>query len=349
MKGEAAVEHMIIIDGTTGEGGGQVLRTALSLSAITGKPFVINNIRGKRSKPGLRQQHLTCVEAAAEICNAVVDGGRIGSSVLTFRPDKHVIPGRYSWDIGTAGSTTLVLQTVLPVLVMADRTSHVKITGGTHNPMAPPLDFIQQSFLPLLAAMGFSFEVKLTRYGFYPRGGGIIEARIKERTKGRALFLNKRARLTRVRAFVLNSGLPTHIVRREKKILVDSGLFESSAIEVLQPRSGQTGNVVWAIVEYGALRCVFTGFGQKGKAAETVAQEVIEQILLHDKTGLPVEVHLADQILLYMALRRDGSFATSNLSLHALTNMAIIGKFLPVTFTVEELPTGRLVHIQPVH
>ena len=343
------VGQMITIDGTTGEGGGQVLRTALSLSAITGKPFVINNIRGKRSKPGLRQQHLTCVEAAAEVCNGMVEGNYVGSSVLTFRPGKQILPGRYSWDIGTAGSTTLVLQTVLPVLVMADRTSHVKITGGTHNPMAPPLDFIQQSFLPLLTGMGFSFEVKLERYGFYPRGGGIISARIKERTKGRPLSLIKRSKLTRLQAFILNSRLPTHIARREKSVLMESRLFADQAIQVQEPRTGQTGNVVWAIVEYGSLRCIFTGFGQKGKAAETVAREVVEQILLHDKTDLPVEAHLADQILLYMALRRDGSFATSSLSLHAITNMAIIGKFLPVTFAVEELPTGRLVHIQSMH
>jgi RNA 3'-terminal phosphate cyclase (ATP) len=339
---------MITIDGTTGEGGGQVLRTALSLSAITGKPFVINNIRGNRSKPGLRQQHLTCVDAAAEICNAVVEGNHIGSSALTFRPDKRIIPGRYCWDIGTAGSTTLVLQTVLPVLTMADRTSHVRITGGTHNPMAPPLDFIQQSFLPLLAGMGFSFELQMVRYGFYPRGGGIIEARIKERTKGRPLSLLRRSRLTRVRAVVLNSGLPAHIVRRERDVLMESRLFVDQTIEIRQPRTGQTGNVVWAVVEYGPLRCVFTGFGQKGKAAEVVAQEVVEQILLHDKTGLPVESHLADQILLYMALRRDGSFATGNLSLHAITNMEIIGKFLPVDFTVEESPIGWLVHIRPM-
>ena len=339
---------MIAIDGTTGEGGGQVLRTALSLSAITGKPFVLKNIRGKRSTPGLRQQHLTCVEAAAEICDAVVDGGHIGSSILTFRPGKHIIPGRYSWDIVTAGSTTLVLQTVLPVLAMADRTSHVKLTGGTHNPMAPPVDFIQQSFLPLLAGMGFSSAVHLERYGFYPRGGGIIEARIKEKTKGRALSLIKRSRMTRARAVVLSSGLPAHIARREKNVLMASRLFADQAIEILQPRMGQTGNVVWAIVEDGPLRCVFTSFGQKGKAAEVVAQEVIEQILLHDITGLPVEAHLADQILLYMALRRDGCFATSSLSLHATTNMAIIGKFLEVTFEIEDLDGGRLVRIRPM-
>jgi RNA 3'-terminal phosphate cyclase (ATP) len=339
---------MITIDGTTGEGGGQVLRTALSLSAITGKPFIITNIRGNRSKPGLRQQHLTCVEAAAEICNAVVEGNHSGSSVLTFRPGTQIIPGRYSWDIGTAGSTTLVLQTVLPVLAMADRTSHVKITGGTHNPMAPPLEFVQQSFLPLLTRMGFSFTVQLVRYGFYPRGGGIIEARIKERTKGRALSLTRRSRMTRLRAVVLNCGLPAHIVRREKGVLMESRLFADQTIEIRQPRTGQTGNLVWAVVEYGPLRCVFTGFGQKGKAAEAVAQEVVEQILLHDKAGLPVEAHLADQILLYMALRRDGSFATGNLGLHATTNMAIIGRFLPVAFTVEELPTGQLVHIRPM-
>jgi RNA 3'-terminal phosphate cyclase (ATP) len=336
---------MIIIDGTTGEGGGQVLRTALSLAAITSKPFVIENIRGRRSKPGLRRQHLTCVEAAARICGAGVEGGRIGSSTLSFKPGTTIIPGHYAWDIGTAGSTTLVLQTVLPVLAMGDRTSHVKITGGTHNPMAPPLDFIQQSFLPLLATMGFSSSVRLERYGFYPRGGGVITARIKEKTKGKALALTKRSAMTRTRAVILNSGLPEHIARREKNILLESRLFESSGIEVLQLRTGQTGNAVWAIVQYGPVHCVFTGFGQKGKPAESVAGEVVEQIVFHDDSGLPVEAHLADQLLLYMALRGDGCFATSRLSLHATTNMEIIEKFLGVTYTIEELDCGRLVTI----
>ncbi len=324
---------MITIDGTIGEGGGQVLRTALSLAAITGKPFVIENIRGRRAKPGLRRQHLTCVEAAARICGGDVKGGHIGSSTLSFQPGPTIIPGHYAWDIGTAGSTTLVLQTVLPVLAMADRTSHVTITGGTHNPMAPPLDFIQHSFLPLLASMGFSASVRLERYGFYPRGGGVITARIKEKTKGKTLDLTKKSSMTRTRAVILNSGLPEHIARREKKILLESRLFESTDIEILQPRIGQTGNAVWAIIQYGPVHGVFTGFGQKGKPAEKVADEVIEQITFHDDFGQPVETHLADQLLLYMALRGDGCFATSRLSLHATTNMKIIEKFLRVTFT----------------
>lgn len=339
---------MLTIDGTIGEGGGQVLRTALSLAAITGKPFVIENIRGRRAKPGLRQQHLTCVEAAAEICGGNVKGGRIGSTTLSFKPGATIIPGHYAWDIGTAGSTTLVLQTVLPVLAMADRTSHVKITGGTHNPMSPPLDFIQQSFLPFLATMGFPSSVRLERYGFYPRGGGRITARIKEKTKGRPLELTKRSAITRTRAVILNSGLPEHIVRREKKILLGSRLFGNNDIEVLQPRTGQAGNAVWAIIQYGPVHCVFTGFGQKGKPAETVANEVVEQIIFHDDSGLPVEAHLADQLLLYMALRGDGCFATSRLSLHATTNMEIIGKFLGVSFAIEDLDTGRLVRILPM-
>jgi RNA 3'-terminal phosphate cyclase (ATP) len=339
---------MITIDGTIGEGGGQVLRTALSLAAITSKPFVIENIRGRRSKPGLRRQHLTCVEAAARICGAGVEGGRIGSSTLSFKPGTTIIPGHYSWDITTAGSTTLVLQTVLPVLSMADRTSHVKITGGTHNPMAPPLDFIQQSFLPLLDTMGFSSSVRLERYGFYPRGGGVITARIKERTKGKALDLTKRSAMIRARAVILNSGLPEHIARREKKILLESGLFVSNDIEVLQPRTGQTANAVWAIIQYGPVHCVFTGFGQKGKPAERVASEVVEQIDFHNDSGLPVEAHLADQLLLYMALRGDGCFATSRLSLHATTNMEIIEKFLEVSFAIKDLACGQLVTILPM-
>ncbi|MFC1523456.1 RNA 3'-terminal phosphate cyclase [Thermodesulfobacteriota bacterium] len=337
---------MIKINGTTGEGGGQVLRTALSLSAITGQSFTIKNIRGARSKPGLRRQHLTCVEAAAQVCDARISGAEIGSTSLTFNPGKHILPGRYSWDIGTAGSTTLVLQTVLPILSMAGQTSHVEITGGTHNPMAPPVEFIQESFLPVLDTMGFKAEVKLKRYGFFPRGGGVIHARIKERTKGKSLYLVKRPPLNKARAFILHAGLPDHIAQREKNILLEHPLFDGKNITIIRPESGLTGNVVWAILQYGRIQTIFTSIGIKGKAAEQVAKEVCTQIDSHEQSSGPVDSHLADQLLLALAIRGDGCFATRCLTLHAQTNMEIINQFLPTHFTIDKSATGTSITCQ---
>jgi len=183
---------MIDIDGRVGEGGGQVLRTALSLAAITGKSFALRHIRGKRSQPGLKQQHLTGVQAAAAVCQATVHGAKKGSDHLEFLPGPRVLAGHYRWDIATAGSTTLVLQTVLPILAGISAASTVEIVGGTHNPFAPPADFLQQSFLPQIAAMGFPASVEIKRYGFHPRGGGLIKAAIFGRQPGAPIDLSSR-------------------------------------------------------------------------------------------------------------------------------------------------------------
>src|SRR5437762_121940 len=163
--------HMLTIDGSFGEGGGQIIRTSLALSLITGTPFRIYNVRARRAKPGLQRQHLTAVNAAAEVGNAQVDGAQVGAREFTFRPGK-VQPGAYTFDIGTAGSTTLVLQAILPPLMCAAEPSLVVLRGGTHNVHAPPYEFLARTFLPLIARMGPRVHVELVRYGFYPPGGG---------------------------------------------------------------------------------------------------------------------------------------------------------------------------------
>jgi RNA 3'-terminal phosphate cyclase (ATP) len=322
---------MITIDGTFGEGGGQVLRTALSLAALTGSPFRIEKIRGKRRIPGLRQQHLTCVHAAAALCEARVEGDKAGSGELLFLPTRSPRPGAYAFDIGTAGSTSLVLQTVLPVLAWLNEPSTISIRGGTHNPMAPPVPFLQASFLPVLAGMGFHAEVILERYGFYPKGGGRITCAIAPRSPGAPLDLAGRLPVTALRAAILLSGLPDHIAAREKQILGTEGGIREEEIDIVM-LEGQPGNVVWVTAVQGPCTAVFTGFGERGKRAEQVAGDALAGAGFHLASGYGVEEHLADQLLLYLAIRGDGCFAASRLNLHGSTNMEIIRRFLPVTF-----------------
>ncbi len=205
---------MIKIDGSTGEGGGQILRSSLALAMCTGQAVHIVNIRIKRKKPGLMRQHLTAVQAAQQICNAEIEGDRIGSTELRFKPGP-VQAGKYSFSIGTAGSTSLVFQTLLPGLLSAGAHSHLTLEGGTHNPMAPPFDFIEQSFLPLLQRMGAKIEVNLQRYGFYPAGGGVWTAKIEPIKQLKPLHLTKRGELLEHKATAVCAGLPGHIAHRE--------------------------------------------------------------------------------------------------------------------------------------
>ena len=200
---------MIVIDGSAGEGGGQVLRSALGLSLVTGRPFTIENIRGRRKNPGLLRQHLTAVKAACEVGLAECKGAELGCRGLVFAP-KGVRPGSYHWTIGSAGSCTLVMQTVLPALMVAAGPSDIVIEGGTHNPMAPPSDFLKETFLPLLARMGTKVEIELLRPGFYPAGGGKIQVRVEPAEKPQGLTLIERG-LTQLSAQALCAGLPAHI------------------------------------------------------------------------------------------------------------------------------------------
>ena len=205
---------MIHIDGSIGEGGGQILRTALALSMVTGQAFRIEKIRAGREKPGLLRQHLTAVNAAAAICSAVVDGAAISSRAFSFSPGK-VKSGDYTFAIGSAGSTTLVLQTVLPALLLAEGLSTVSLEGGTHNPMAPPFDFLQRAFLPLINRMGPTVEVTLDRAGFYPAGGGRFTVAIQPAAKLLTLALTERGEIKRKQATAMVAGLPGEIAKRE--------------------------------------------------------------------------------------------------------------------------------------
>jgi len=326
---------MIEIDGSQGEGGGQILRTALSLSLCTGKPFRVHSIRARRSKPGLMRQHLTAVNAAVEIGRARVDGAEIGSKELTFHPGE-VAAGDYEFAVGTAGSTTLVLQTVLPALLIGERACSLRLQGGTHNPHAPPFHFLQQAFLPLLERMGVRVDASLERYGFFPAGGGEIRLRVVPCQKLGALHLEERGPLERIRAEAVVANLPVEIAQRELGVVKDRlGVPDANLRLVGNAPAHGRGNVLLIVQQYRHLTEVFTGFGEQGVRAEVVAERAVKEAQAYSRSEAAVGEHLADQLLLPMALAGAGSFTTLEPSGHTRTNMEVIALFLPVRFGVE--------------
>jgi len=336
-------EDLLCIDGSIGEGGGQILRTSLSLSLITGRSVRLSNIRVRRGNPGLRRQHLTAVRAAAAVGRASVEGAEIGSRDLVFRP-RGVFPGEYALDVGTAGSTTLVLQTLLPPLALAARGSAVKVSGGTHNHGAPPFEYIARVFLPLVRRMGVCAEVSLLRHGFYPRGGGQISAVIRPASSLSPLDLPERGALRRVRAVALLAGLPRHIARRELEVVRRSlGWHDDELnIEEIDPACGP-GNCLMLEIESEHVTELFTAFGRLGVPAETVAREAVAAAHEYLESDAAVGPYLADQLLLPVALAGTGRFSATTVSGHAETNMHVIRHFLDVEFDVA--PHGRGVMI----
>jgi RNA 3'-terminal phosphate cyclase (ATP) len=325
---------MIELDGSHGEGGGQILRTALTLSMIAGKPFRIERIRARRAKPGLLRQHLTAVMAAAKICQAEVSGAEPGSQVLEFKPGR-IRGGDYRFAIGTAGSCTLVMQTVLPALWFADGPSTLWVSGGTHNPAAPPADFLIRSWLPLMHRMGFNGQIELLRHGFYPAGGGELRASVEPSTALMPLELITRGDAIASCATAIVAGLPGEVAKRELERLRAQLGDMTQQIRTLSSREGP-GNVLMVELCFQQLTLVFTGFGEKGLPAEKVADRLGQAVRQYRESGAVVDEHLADQLLLPMALAGGGGFTTTCLSSHLQTNRKVIELFLDVEFLTEE-------------
>lgn len=327
---------MLAIDGSRGEGGGQVLRSALSLSIVTGQAFRLFNIRARRAKPGLRWQHLTAVRAAQAVSSAIVEGAGLGATELTFAPGD-LQGGRHTFDVGTAGSTTLIAQTLIPALLHADKPFQVSIDGGTHNPMSPPYEFLAGSYLPLLRRMGAHIETQLIRRGFYPAGGGRIELTIGKSAGLTAIELCRRGALLRRQAVAIVSRLPLSIAQRELQTLGDALGWPSGILHACEDEEGTgPGNAVIVELEFENLSEVFTGFGLKGLAAETVAEGVAATVADYLAGGAAVEAHLADQLLLPMAIAGGGRFTTPQPTQHTLTNIGIIEAFMPVRIRIEQ-------------
>ncbi len=335
---------MLTIDGSFGEGGGQIVRSSLALSLVTGKPFVIENIRAGRRKPGLMRQHLTAVQAATDIGQAEVEGGSIGSRRLVFRPGE-VAPGDYHFRVGTAGSTVLVLQTVLPALLVAKGRSNLTLEGGTHNPFAPPFEFLAKTYLPLVARMGPTITATLKRPGFYPAGGGCLTVGVSPVNSLHRLELTERGEITSRRVRILIANLPQHIARRERDTIAKKTGWDDSSFSVVEvDGSPGPGNVVMIELESDSVTEVFTGFGKIGVSAESVASSALKDARHYMKADVPVGEHLADQLMLPLGIGAlqgtgGGAFRTLGLSMHSQTHLEILRIFLDIR--VEASQQGR--------
>lgn len=332
---------MLHLDGSFGEGGGQILRTALCCSMITATPFRIDRIRARRSKPGLLRQHLACVRAAEAISGARVEGAHLGSTAITFTPGP-LQGGEHAFAIGSAGSTTLVAQTIMPALCFAPAASRVRISGGTHNQSSPPFPFLDLAFLPLVRRIGFDITARLIRPGFYPAGGGEIEIAVTPAQPRGRLDLELPGPVTARRVEAVVANLPFDVAEREvATALAILKAAPSHGRALTETRADGHGNVLTVAIEREHVTEVFTGFGEKGRSAESVASGAAVDAMRWLEADVAFGEHLADQLLLPMALAAGGAFTTLAPSQHTLTNIAVIEKFLPVEFAFEQLGGNR--------
>jgi RNA 3'-terminal phosphate cyclase (ATP) len=337
---------MITIDGSEGEGGGQVLRTALSLSLVTGQPFTMTNIRGNRERAGVMRQHMTAVEAACAV-GGECDELDVGASEISFVPGK-VKAGDYHFAVGTAGSTSLVLQTVLPPLMLADGPSRLALEGGTHNIYAPPFDFIERVFLPVINRMGPRVTATLKRPGFYPAGGGCVEVEIEPATALTPIELIDRGELQRVEARAMVAALPGAIAVRElaavEKIL---GWPEDARKIVQLPERVGPGNIVMVEAEFDNVTEMTSGFGKLGVPAEAVGEHAAKRMAGYLASTAAVGPYLADQLLLPLALAGGGSFTTVKPTQHSRTAAEVVSRFLPARVHFEPRDGDHLAIVRP--
>ncbi len=346
---------MVMIDGSHGEGGGQVLRTTLTLAVLTGQPVHIKRIRARRKKPGLRPQHLTAVRAAGAVCEARLEGDELDSQTLTFVPGGSARPGEYVFDVaeaargGSAGSVGLVLQTVLLPLALVGGESRLTLRGGTHVPWAPPVSYLEHVFLPVLARMGVRAEVKVVRWGFYPAGGGEMRVRIEGQEGPLSpILLTERGELRRIWGTAVVTNLPAHIPQRmatrAHNVLAEEGL--QAQVEPRRLRGAGPGAGIFLFAEYAHVTAGFTAYGRKGLPAERVAEAACKDLLAHHRSDSPADPHLTDQLVLPMALAEGESRAiTWQVSRHLLTNVWVVRQFLARELNVEGEPgtPGMLV------
>lgn len=329
---------MVEIDGGFGEGGGQILRTCLSLSLLLKKPFHIFDIRKNRKKPGLMPQHLTAVKSAAQISGARVSGAVQGSGELTFEPGK-VLTGKFFFDIGTAGSTSLLFQTLLLPLVHAGGSSVLELKGGTHVRMSPPFDYIKDVFLATLARLGIRTRSEIESYGFYPRGGGLVRFWIEPASEILPADFTERGKLKEIRIISAVCGLPHSIAQRQidsvLEIIGEYTVDIFTNVQEVHSLSGGKGTYIYILAEYERTLAGFSAIGERGKRAEAVGAEAAYDFLKHDRAGesFALDRHLADQVVLYLALSKAPvSITTSLITEHLLTNLWAMGKFLKIEY-----------------
>jgi RNA 3'-terminal phosphate cyclase (ATP) len=335
---------MIQIDGSYGEGGGQVIRTALALAAWTGQPMRIDKIRANRPNPGLAAQHLAGVLATAQIVDATVEGATIGSQSLSFHPQRPPQPGVYHFDVsklakrGSAGATTLLFQTVWLPLALSRGKSDLDLHGGTHVAWSPPYSYLASVYLPTVARMGLIAQTTLNAWGFYPVGGGDFTANLPGDQQPSPLTLTERGDLVRIGGVAIAAELPAHIAQRIANRALNVLKAERLPVEITPQRvkSAGPGAGIFLVAEYENAVAGFSAMGAQGKPSDQVADEACRDLVRHHRQGEPVDPHLADQLLLPLALTPgESSFRTSQITQHLITNAQVIRRFLPVEITID--------------
>ncbi len=342
---------MIEIDGSIGEGGGSVVRVAVALSAASGKPIRIFNIRAKRPKPGLQYQHLNAVKAVANLSNASIEGLELGSTELVFHPGR-ISAGKFRIDIGTAGSTMLVLQALMPVAAFAPAPVEFEIRGGTDNPLAPPVDYVKNVTLRALEKFGYRAELQCVKRGYYPRGGGIVFARLNPVDHLASINLAKGGDISKIEGIAHISQLPDHVARRmahsATRELISAGF---SKVHIRSERSDSLsvggGITLWAIFESGDAVGA-SRLAKRGVPAEQIGREAARDLISQFRTGAPVDKYLADQLIPYMALATGKStIYCSEMTLHTVTNIALVERILGVKFRIDgELGKPAVIQVE---
>ncbi len=357
-----AATKLLVIDGSHGEGGGQILRSALTFSAITGRAIRIENIRAGRKTPGLAAQHVTSARALAAICAARVDGDAIGSRTLGFAPQGPVAAGDYRFDVaaaragGSAGAASLVLQAVLLPLALVAGDSRLVIRGGTHMAWSPPYDYLREVWLPALGEIGFAARLELEVSGWFPVGKGEIRAHVsglgagwRERLRG--LDLRERGALARVSGRALAANLPAHIPQRMAARA--GGMLQRLGVPIMiEPtswRAACAGAGVFLTAEYERARCGFSALGARGKPAEEVAEEAVYALLAHWTSKAALDLHLGDQILVPLALAPGPSlYSVERITRHLETNAWLVERFGLAEVALHRVRAGmHLVTVTP--
>jgi RNA 3'-terminal phosphate cyclase (ATP) len=337
------MNETIQIDGSFGEGGGQIIRTSLSLAAITGRAVEIYNVRGRRTKPGLQPQHLTAVRAAASLCNAQLSGDSVGSMHLIFQPQNPVQAGEYQFDIGTAGAAPLVVQTVLLPLALTGEASRVRVTGGTHVPHSPAIEYLESVYFPLLRRAGLDVSLQYSSAGFYPRGGGEIEVQIGPSGAPTPLDLTERGKLQNLQSFIVTSNLPEHVAERGASTVERAmkAVGRKVAVELRAKPSPGPGAAVIVAAECENGYAAFSDIGELRKPMEKVAEAPCKEFMRWWKSGAALDEHGADQLVMPMAFASGTSrWTTPVITEHLRTVLWVVQQFVPVQSTLEEKADG---------
>jgi RNA 3'-terminal phosphate cyclase (ATP) len=339
-------EERIAIDGSYGEGGGQILRTALTLSCLTSRPVCVDRIRAGRRNPGLQQQHLTCLRAAREVTDASVDGEEFASQFIAFSP-KSIRGGDFEFDVsqdrGSAGSVGLVLQALLPILAFAGSSSEICVHGGTHVSWSPPYHYTDDVLLRTLSGMGLRAECELVNWGFYPLGGGEVRLRVTPVDGLKGLRIAERGKLKGVRGISAAASLSPSVAQRQKLRAVRRLSAEGieAEIEEKEVKARGKGSFLFLLAEYENCVCGFSSLGARGKSSEQVADQAVEQLMKHQKSHSALDPNLADQLIVYASIAEgETSYTTSRITKHLTTNLWVISQFLPINYLVEGEASG---------